>query len=132
MPDWLPPFVNAARALVAICAVELFWIATAWPTGAQAIAFTTIAVVVFSTRGDQAYATATNFLAGACLTVSFAAIVKFAVLPGVETFAGFSLAIGAVLVPAGALMTQPWRTGMFTAPSPRLHTFARARQPYQL
>ena len=115
VPDWLPPFVNAARALVAICVVELFWIATAWPTGAQAIAFTTIAVVVFSTRGDQAYATATNFLAGACLTVSFAAIVKFAVLPGVETFGGFSLAIGAVLVPAGALMTQPWRTGMFTA-----------------
>jgi uncharacterized membrane protein YccC len=31
----------------------------------------------------------------------------------VESFAGFSLAIGLVLVPAGALTTQPWQTPMF-------------------
>ena len=49
------------------------------------------------------------------LTAAFAAIVKFAVLPGLETFAGFSLALGLVLVPAGALMTQPWQPLMFMA-----------------
>ena len=114
-PDWLPPFVSAARALMTICVVELFWIFTAWPSGAQAIAFAAIAVILFAARGDQAYSIAANFMAGTCLTAVFAAIVKFAVLPGIETFAGFSLAIGAVLVPAGALMAQPWRTAMFTA-----------------
>jgi len=31
------------------------------------------------------------------------------------TFAGFSMAIGLVLVPAGALMLQPWQPAMFTA-----------------
>jgi uncharacterized membrane protein YccC len=114
-PDWLPPFVSAARALVTICIVELFWIFTAWPGGDQAIAFAAISVILFSARGDQAYSTTANFMAGTCLTAVFAAIVKFAVLPGVETFAGFSLAIGAVLVPAGALMALPWRPAMFTA-----------------
>ena len=36
VPDWMPAVVNAARAFVAIGAVELFWIATAWPNGVEA------------------------------------------------------------------------------------------------
>jgi uncharacterized membrane protein YccC len=114
-PDMLPSFVNAARAFVTICAVELFWIATAWPNGAQAVTFAAIAVILFSPRADQAYAITMSFMVGTGLTTAFAAIVKFAVLPGIVTFAGFSLAIGLVLVPAGALIAQPWQTPLFTA-----------------
>jgi uncharacterized membrane protein YccC len=54
-------------------------------------------------------------MAGTSLTAAFAAIIAFAVLPNTETFAAFSLAIGLVLVPAGAGMAQPWQTAMFTA-----------------
>jgi uncharacterized membrane protein YccC len=54
-------------------------------------------------------------MAGTILTTVFAAIVKFAVLPGVETYLVFCLAIGIVLVPAGALMDQPRQTALFTA-----------------
>jgi uncharacterized membrane protein YccC len=54
-----------------------------------------------------------SFMVGVALSAVFAAIVEFAVLPGVATFAGFGLAIGLVLVPAGALMAQPWQTVMF-------------------
>ena len=36
-------------------------------------------------------------------------------LPGLETFEAFSLAIGLYLVPAGALVAQPWQTVTFTA-----------------
>jgi uncharacterized membrane protein YccC len=115
VPDLLPSLVNAARVFVTIVAAELFWIATAWPNGAQAITFAAIAVILFSPRADQAYTTTISFMVGTGLTAAFAAIVKFAVLPGVETFAGFSLAIGIVLVPAGALMAQPWQAAMFTA-----------------
>jgi uncharacterized membrane protein YccC len=115
VPDLLPSLLNAARVFVTIGAVELFWIATAWPNGAQAITFAAIAVILFSLRADQAYATTMSFMVGIGLTAAFAAIIEFAVLPGVETFAGFSLAIGLVLVPAGALMAQPWQTAMFTA-----------------
>jgi uncharacterized membrane protein YccC len=54
-------------------------------------------------------------MVGTMLAVVFAAIIKFALLPGVSTFAGFSLALGLYLVPAGALIAQPWQTAMFTA-----------------
>jgi uncharacterized membrane protein YccC len=37
------------------------------------------------------------------------------VLPGLETFEAFSLAIGLYLIPVGALVAQPWQTMMFNA-----------------
>jgi uncharacterized membrane protein YccC len=42
-----------------------------------------------------------------------AAIVAFAVLPNLVTFVGFALALGAVLVPVGALAAQPWNGQLF-------------------
>jgi len=115
VPDWLPSLVNAGRAFVVIGAVELFWIITEWPNGAGAITFAAIGVILFAPRADQAYATVIGFMVGTSLTAAFAAIIAFAVLPNSETFAAFSLAIGLVLVPAGAGMAQPWQTAMFTA-----------------
>ena len=115
VPDWLPSLVNAGRAFVAIGIVELFWIVTEWPNGAFAITFTAIVVLLLAPQGDRAYAAAMRFMIGSVLGTVFAAIIAFAVLPGLETFEAFSLAIGLYLVPAGALMAQPWQTVMFTA-----------------
>jgi uncharacterized membrane protein YccC len=115
VPDWLPSLVNAGRAFVTIGAAELFWIITAWPSGAGAIAFAAIVVILFSPRADQAGTDAMSFMIGIGLAAAFAAIIEFAVLPGLETFAAFSIAIGLVLVPAGALSAQPWQRAMFTA-----------------
>src|SRR5271166_1346220 len=111
VPDWLPSLVNAGRAFVVIGAVALFWIVTEWPNGASAMTFAAIGVILFAPRADQAYATAMGFMVG----TSVAATLAFAVLPNSETFVAFSLAIGLVLVPAGAGMTQTWQTPMFTA-----------------
>jgi len=113
VPDLLPPLLDGLRVFVTIGALELFWIVTEWPNGTQAIVFASIGVMLFAQRADQAYASVMSFMAGVVLSVVLAAIVNFAVLPGVETFAGFSLAIGLVLVPVGALMAQPWQTVMF-------------------
>jgi uncharacterized membrane protein YccC len=113
VPDWLPSLVNAGRAFVVIGAAELFWIITEWPNGAGAITWAAIGVTLFAPRADQAYATAMGFTVGTALSAAFAATIGFAVLPNLETFAAFSLAIGLVLVPAGAGMAQPWRTLMF-------------------
>ena len=115
VPDWLPSLVNAARAFVTIVAVELVWIVTEWPNGTQAITFAAIATLVFSTKADQAYATTMSFMVGTCVATALAAVVAFAVLPGVTSFAVLSLVIGIYLVPAGALMTQPWHTAIFIA-----------------
>jgi uncharacterized membrane protein YccC len=115
VPDWLPALVNAGRAFVVIGAAELFWIVTEWPNGAQALEFVAIIVILLAPRADQAYAAAMGFMIGTSLTTVFAAVVAFAVLPNRETFPAFSLAIGLVLVPAGAGMAQPWQTAMFMA-----------------
>jgi uncharacterized membrane protein YccC len=114
VPDLLPAFVNAVRALVTIGAVELFWVVTAWPNGAQAIVFAAIAVIVFAPKADQAYTITMGFMMGASLTAALVAIVKFAVLPGLTTFTGFALVLGLVLVPTGMFMVQ-WEAPMFTA-----------------
>jgi uncharacterized membrane protein YccC len=55
-----------------------------------------------------------SFMTGTSLAAALAAIVKFSVLPALTTFAGFTLAIGLVLVPAGTLMVQR-QAPMFTA-----------------
>ncbi len=115
VPDWLPALVNAGRGFVTIGAVALFWIVTEWPSGALAITFAAIGAILLAPRADQAYTAAISFMVGTGLAAAFAAIIAFAVLPGWETFAAFSLAMGFVLVPAGAGMAQSWQTVAFTA-----------------
>jgi uncharacterized membrane protein YccC len=108
VPDRLPALVNAARAFVTVGAVELFWVATAWPNGASAIFFVAIVVLLLSPRGDLAYLGAIAFTLGSAGSIFFAAIIKFAVLPGLETFPAFCLAIGLFLIPVGFVMAQTW------------------------
>jgi len=115
VPDWLPAFANAGRAFVVIGCMELFWIVTAWPSGATAITFAAIVVILLAPRADQAYAAATSFSIGTGLATVFAAVIAFAVLPGVETFEGFCIVIALYLVPSGAMTVQSWQTPMFVA-----------------
>lgn len=58
---------------------------------------------------------ARTFTAGTVLTVFVAAVIEFVLLPQVTSFGGFCVALGLVLVPAGALAAQPWQQGMFFA-----------------
>ena len=112
--DWLPALIDAARATIAMGAVELLWIATAWPNGPQAIAFVAIGVTLFGRRDELAFATAMRFMGGAVLSLACAAIAKFALLPGLSTLAAFNVALGVFLVPLGALTNQPRQTFTFT------------------
>lgn len=111
--DWLPALVNAARAFVAIGVVALFWIVTAWPSGALAINFAAISVILFGPRADRAHAGAMGFMVGTGIAAVGAAIIRFAVLPHLESFAAFSLAIGLWLVPAG-IAAGKWKSGALT------------------
>ena len=94
VPDWLPALVNAARTFVTISAFALFWIITAWPNGASAITFADIGVILYAPRADQSYAVAMSFAVGTGLAAAVAALIKFAVLPGLETFVAFAFAFG--------------------------------------
>jgi uncharacterized membrane protein YccC len=113
VPDLLPAFVNAVRVFIVMGIFELFWLVTAWPSGTLAITWSAIFVILFSPTADQAYANAKIRLLGICLTAALAAIFKFAVLPGSETFTSLALPIGFVLIPAGALSTLSWQVAIF-------------------
>jgi uncharacterized membrane protein YccC len=118
VPDWAPALVNAARAFVAVGAVEFFWVVTAWPNGASAVVFAAIVILLLSPRGDLAYGGAIAFGLGVAVGVPCAAIIKFAVLPGLATFPAFCAAIGLFLVPAGfalAMSHQPALVAVFSA-----------------
>jgi uncharacterized membrane protein YccC len=117
-PDWLPALINAARAFLAISAVELFWVATGWPNGASAIVFVAVLVLLLSPKGDLAYGGALAFALGIAGAVVCAAAIKFAVLPALQTFPAFCAALGLFFLPAGFAMTasrQPIVTVVLTA-----------------
>ena len=117
-PDWLPAMINAARAFLAISAVELFWVATAWPNGGSAIVFVAVLVLLLSPKGDLAYGGSLAFALGTAGAVVCAAAIKFAMLPALQTFPAFCAALGLFLLPAGfaiAVSRQPTVTAVLTA-----------------
>jgi uncharacterized membrane protein YccC len=117
-PDWLPALVNAARAFVGIGAVELFWVATAWPNGASAIVFVAVLLLLLSPKGDLAYGGSLAFALGIGGAVVCAAAVKFAMLPALQTFPAFCAALAVFFLPAGFAMTasrQPILTAVLAA-----------------
>jgi uncharacterized membrane protein YccC len=117
-PDWLPALISAARAFLAISAVELFWVATAWPNGASAIVFVAVLVPLLSPKGDLAYGGSLAFALGIAGAVVCAAAIKFAMLPALQTFPAFCAALGLFFLPAGfamAVSRQPIVTAVLTA-----------------
>jgi uncharacterized membrane protein YccC len=107
-PDWLPALVNAGRAFLAIGMVELIWVATAWSDGAFAILIAAIVLLLLSPRGDLAPTGALAVTIGVTGSIMCAAAIKFGVLPALETFPAFCLALGLFLIPAGFGVAR-WR-----------------------
>ncbi len=120
VPDYLPALVAAGRTFVTVGAMGLFWMVTGWPGGALAMTFAAIVELLLAPLADETYGAAMLFAIGAILDLILTATVNFALLPGIRTdgFAAFSLALGACLIPIGALLRharQPWQVGLFTA-----------------
>lgn len=106
VPDWLPALCNAFRAFVVIVSLEMFWIATAWPSGANAIVFAAIGVLLFAPQGDRAYGGSIALTIGTVFSITAAALIKFAFLPAFQSFTALCIGIGLVLVPAGFSMAH--------------------------
>ena len=115
VPDWLPAIINGGRVFITVGLVSLFWVITAWPSGAQAITFAAIVSILLSPQADQAYPAAMSFLIGACLAAVLAAFLRFAVLPHIQTFAGLGLVLGGALIPLGCFLALSRQPMLFTA-----------------
>ena len=117
VPDWLPPAISAVRAFLAILAMSLFWIASAWPNGAMAITFCAIIVVLLPLQGDLAYFQSMTFLKGCVLGSGIAAALVFGILPRATTFPTLCLALGLALLPLGFLLARAKNPLFFFAAS---------------
>ncbi len=112
--DWLPPLLNGVRAFIAIGAVELLWVATAWPNGGFAMVIVAIVLLLLSPKGDLAFFGAIAFALAATAGIVAAGIIKFAILPAVDTFAGFCAAVAPFFISIG-FATVRTRTPALTA-----------------
>jgi uncharacterized membrane protein YccC len=113
VPDLLPCFVSGLRVFVTLGALELLWMATAWPSGGQALVFGAISVLLFSPRGDQAGPASQGFAIGTILTALCAGAANFLLLPSLGGFGSFCVALGLFLVPVGWCLARLRNTAMF-------------------
>lgn len=106
--DPLPALLNAARAYLVVVAAAV-WMAMRWPNGPAAITWAALPILLMSPRQETAFQAALLFSVGTVLAAGLAAVVKFAVLPQVETFWALSAALAAVLAPLNGLVAHPRR-----------------------
>ncbi len=91
--------LSALAAAVAMGICAFFWIATAWPEGAGAIAFAAVACTLFASLDDPT-PTIRNITLLLALCIPIVFVYQFFVLPAIGVLAF-------VLIPAGILMAIP-------------------------
>ena len=94
----------AAALAMGICA--FFWIATAWPEGAGAVAFAAVACTLFASLDDPT-PTIRNIATILALCIPIVIVYQFFVLPAVNGFVLLSAVLGFALIPAGLLLAIP-------------------------
>jgi len=98
--------LSALAAAVAMGICAFFWIATAWPDGAGAIAFAAVACTLFASLDDPT-PTIRNITLLLALCIPIVFIYQFFVLPAIGGFVLLCAVLAFVLIPAGLLMAIP-------------------------
>jgi uncharacterized membrane protein YccC len=99
-------FLSALAAAVAMGICAFFWIATAWPEGAGAIAFAAVACTLFAALDDPT-PTIRNITLLLALCIPIVVLYQFFVLPAIGGFVLLCIVLAFVLIPAGILMAIP-------------------------
>ena len=94
----------AAGVAMSICA--FFWIATAWPDGAGAIAFAAVSCTLFAALDDPT-PTIRSISLILALCIPLVLIYQFFVLPAIAGFILLCVVLAFALIPAGLLMAIP-------------------------
>jgi uncharacterized membrane protein YccC len=106
-PDPLPALVNAGRVMVAFGLACVIWVVTAWPSGLIFITFTAVPALLLAPQNEAGLAATARFIFGSTVAALVAGFIEFALLPMMDSYAGFCLAIGIALVPLGMLQASP-------------------------
>ena len=98
--------LSALAAIVAMGICGFFWIATAWPEGAGAIAFAAVSCTLFASLDDPT-PTIRNITLLLALCIPIVIVYQFFVLPAIGGFVLLCVVLAFVLIPAGLLMAIP-------------------------
>ncbi|HEX9359990.1 MAG TPA: FUSC family protein, partial [Bradyrhizobium sp.] len=98
--------LSALAAAIAMGICAFFWIATAWPEGADAIAFAAVACTLFASLDDPT-PTIRNITLLLALCIPIVLVYQFFVLPAIGGFVLLCAVLAFVLIPAGILMAIP-------------------------
>jgi uncharacterized membrane protein YccC len=94
----------AAAIAMGICA--FFWIATAWPEGASAVAFAAVACTLFAALDDPT-PTIRSITLILALCIPLVVVYQFFLLPAIGGFVLLCAVLAFALIPAGILMAIP-------------------------
>ena len=98
--------LSALAAAIAMGLCAFFWIATAWPEGAGAVAFAAVACTLFASLDDPT-PTIRNITMLLALCIPIVIIYQFFVLPAIDGFVLLSAVLAFTLIPAGILLAIP-------------------------
>jgi uncharacterized membrane protein YccC len=98
--------LSALAAAIAMGLCAFFWIATAWPEGAGAIAFAAVACTLFASLDDPT-PTIRNIATLLALCIPIVIVYQFFVLPAIDGFVLLCVVLAFTLLPAGFLMAIP-------------------------
>lgn len=115
--DSLPAWQAGARAFLSVVAVSAFWIVTAWPSGAFAVAFAVISTLIFASFGDEAHTRATDYTIGVAAIALLGSGIYFYVLPALSTFPALVAMLFLLYVPLGMMQVGTWHSAVFLAMS---------------
>ena len=98
--------LSALAAAIAMGLCAFFWIATEWPEGAGATAFTAVACTLFASLDDPT-PTQRSFVTLLALCVPLVIVYQFFALPAIGGFVLLSAVLAFTLIPAGIMMAIP-------------------------
>lgn len=105
-PDMTKALVQAARAVLAVASIGVFWIFSAWTAGSMAMTGLAVMMVFFATAENPAQMALTFVMAVALsMVVGFFGMVV--VVPQVGDFVPLAAFLAMVLIPSGLIMTKP-------------------------
>lgn len=104
--DPMPAAAGALVSTASVLAAALFWVATAWPHGTQAVIFAGVVASIMAGLDDPATAAA-GFLKMTAWAILVGAVYLFGVLPRVDGFVGLVLVLLPFYLPFGMIVALP-------------------------
>jgi uncharacterized membrane protein YccC len=102
---------NGIRAFAAVIAASVFWIYSAWPSGAAFVTTVGVVCALFSTRANSTSG-AIGWLKGAACAAFAGILCNFALLPAVSDFGALACIAGLFMIGAGLMMRNPRTASM--------------------